>query len=69
MGADILLPCIIYVLILSNPPEIFSIVSLLVKFSGVMKTHGYEQYCLVNLNAAISYIHSLDITQLEPKKE
>lgn len=60
---DSLLPLFIYIMIKSNPPDLW-IVSELIK-NYVHLFQGHVQYCATNFNAAVSFIQDLDLTQIE----
>lgn len=65
-SADEILPTLIYTLI-TSPPETLSVVSNLnfvQRFRNSTKVDGEAAYCLVNLEAAISFLETVDLPSL-----
>lgn len=65
-SADEILPSLIYTLI-NSPPEGINIVSnlnFIQRFRASNKVDGEAAYCLVNLEAAISFLETVDLSSL-----
>ncbi len=65
-SADEILPTLIYTLI-TSPPEGINIVSnlnFIQRFRTASKVDGEAAYCLVNLEAAISFLETVDLSSL-----
>ncbi|KAF2843126.1 hypothetical protein M501DRAFT_993976 [Patellaria atrata CBS 101060] len=65
-SADEILPTVIYTLIIS-PPEGLSVISnlhFIQRFRASSKIDGEAAYCLVNLEAAISFLETVDLASL-----
>lgn len=65
-SADEILPALIYTLI-KSPPEGINVISNLLfiqRFRSVSKINGESAYCLTNLEAAISFLESVDLSSL-----
>ncbi|KAI7970416.1 hypothetical protein EIK77_006261 [Talaromyces pinophilus] len=65
-SADEILPALIYTLI-TSPPEGINVISNLLfiqRFRSVSKINGESAYCLTNLEAAISFLESVDLSSL-----
>ncbi|KAK5118068.1 hypothetical protein LTR62_004114 [Meristemomyces frigidus] len=65
-SADEILPTLIYTLI-TSPPEGISVVSnlnFIQRFRASNKVDGEAAYCLVNLEAAISFLETVDLSSL-----
>ena len=65
-SADEILPTLIYTLI-TSPPEGISVVSnlnFMQRFRAPSKVDGEAAYCLVNLEAAISFLETIDLPSL-----
>lgn len=65
-SADEILPTLIYTLI-TSPPETISVVSnlnFIQRFRNSTKVDGEAAYCLVNLEAAISFLETVDLPSL-----
>ena len=65
-SADEILPTLIYTLI-TSPPEGIDVVSnlnFIQRFRAVTKVDGEAAYCLVNLEAAISFLETVDLSSL-----
>ncbi|KAK0893406.1 hypothetical protein LTS16_022748 [Friedmanniomyces endolithicus] len=65
-SADEILPTLIYTLI-TSPPEGINVVSnlnFIQRFRASSKVDGEAAYCLVNLEAAISFIETVDLSSL-----
>ncbi|KAF1982307.1 hypothetical protein K402DRAFT_397747 [Aulographum hederae CBS 113979] len=65
-SADEILPTLIYTLI-TSPPEHINVVSNLYfiqRFRATHKVQGHASYCLVNLEAAISFLETVDLSSL-----
>ncbi|KAK3672972.1 hypothetical protein LTR78_007082 [Recurvomyces mirabilis] len=65
-SADEILPTLIYTLI-TSPPEGISVVSnlnFIQRFRASTKVDGEAAYCLVNLEAAISFLETVDLSSL-----
>lgn len=66
-SADEILPALIYTLI-TSPPEGINVISNLLfiqRFRSVGKMNGESAYCLTNLEAAISFLESVDLSSLD----
>lgn len=65
-SADEILPTLIYTLI-TSPPEGINVVSnlnFIQRFRASSKVDGEAAYCLVNLEAAISFLETVDLSSL-----
>lgn len=65
-SADEILPTLIYTLI-TSPPEGINVVSnlnFIQRFRTTSKVDGEAAYCLVNLEAAISFLETVDLSSL-----
>jgi hypothetical protein len=65
-SADEILPALIYTLV-TCPPEginIISNLSFVQRFRAASKVDGETAYCLTNLEAAISFLENVDLTEL-----
>lgn len=65
-SADEILPTLIYVLIIS-PPEGMSVISnlrFIQRFRTASKVDGEAAYCLINLEAAVSFLETVDLSSL-----
>lgn len=65
-SADEILPTIIYTLI-TSPPETINVISnlnFIQRFRGSSRVDGEAAYCLVNLEAAISFLETVDLSSL-----
>lgn len=65
-SADEILPTLIYTLI-TSPPEGINVVSnlnFIQRFRAASKVDGEAAYCLVNLEAAISFLETVDLSSL-----
>lgn len=75
-SADEILPTLIYTLI-TSPPEGLNVISnlkFIQRFRGSSKVDGETAYCLVNMEAAISFLETVDLSSLraeeaQPEKE
>ena len=65
-SADEILPTLIYTLISSADEEVNAISNLLFiqRFRAVDKVDGHAAYCLTNLEAAISFLETVDLSSL-----
>ncbi|PVI04847.1 hypothetical protein DM02DRAFT_611206 [Periconia macrospinosa] len=66
-SADEILPTLIYTLI-TMPPESLNVISHLKfvqRFRGSTRVDGETAYCLVNLEAAISFLETVDLSSFE----
>ena len=69
-SADEILPTLIYTLI-TSPPEGISVVSnlnFIQRFRASSKVDGEAAYCLVNLEAAISFLETVDLSSLRAEE-
>jgi hypothetical protein len=69
-SADEILPTLIYALI-TLPPVHLNVVSDLMfiqRFRGVSRMDGETAYCLVNLEAAISFLETVDLSSLRAEE-
>lgn len=65
-SADEILPTLIYTLI-TTPPEGINVISnlhFIQRFRAASKVDGEAAYCLVNLEAAITFLETVDLTSL-----
>ncbi|KAF2190955.1 hypothetical protein K469DRAFT_719921 [Zopfia rhizophila CBS 207.26] len=65
-SADEILPTLIYALI-TSPPENVNVISnlkFIQRFRGSSRMDGETAYCLVNLEAAISFLETVDLSSL-----
>lgn len=65
-SADEILPTLIYTLITSSPEDmnVVSNLSFIQRFRASSKVDGEAAYCLVNLEAAISFLETVDLSSL-----
>lgn len=65
-SADEILPTLIYTLITSNPEEmnVVSNLNFIQRFRAASKLDGESSYCLVNLEASISFLETVDLSSL-----
>lgn len=67
-SADEILPTLIYTLI-TTPPEGLNVISnlnFIQRFRASSKVDGEAAYCLVNLEASISFLETVDLSSLRP---
>lgn len=67
-SADFILPTLIYTLIISPPTQDFNIISNLFfiqRFRAKKAIDGEAAYCLTNLEAAISFLETVDLATLK----
>ncbi|KAK6432592.1 hypothetical protein LTR95_011242 [Oleoguttula sp. CCFEE 5521] len=67
-SADEILPTLIYTLI-TTPPESLNVISnlnFIQRFRASSKVDGEVAYCLVNLEASISFLETVDLSSLRP---
>ena len=65
-SADEILPTLIYALI-TTPPESINVISdlhFIQRFRGANKINGEASYCLTNLEAAITFLETVDLASL-----
>ncbi|KAF2398456.1 hypothetical protein EJ06DRAFT_480342 [Trichodelitschia bisporula] len=65
-SADEILPTLIYALI-TSPPDTINVISnlnFITRFRAAGKVDGEAAYCLVNLEAAISFLETVDLASL-----
>lgn len=67
-SADEILPTLIYTLITSDPQDVNVISDLhfIQRFRTISKIDGETAYCLVNLEAAISFLETVELPSLRP---
>lgn len=67
-SADEILPTLIYTLITSDPQDVNVISDLhfIQRFRTVSKIDGETAYCLVNLEAAVSFLETVELPSLRP---
>ena len=65
-SADEILPTLIYTLITSSPEDmnVVSNLNFIQRFRASSKVDGEAAYCLVNLEAAISFLETVDLSSL-----
>jgi hypothetical protein len=65
-SADEILPTLIYALITSTPSElnIISNFKFIQRFRGASRMDGETAYCLVNVEAAVSFLETVDLSSL-----
>ncbi|CAI6340516.1 unnamed protein product [Periconia digitata] len=69
-SADEILPTLIYTLI-TMPPESLNVISHLKfvqRFRGSSRVDGETAYCLVNLEAAVSFLETVDLSSLRAEE-
>jgi hypothetical protein len=69
-SADEILPTLIYTLI-TSPPESLNVISnlkFIQRFRGSSRIDGETAYCLVNLEAAISFLETVDLSSLRAEE-
>lgn len=69
-SADEILPTLIYTLI-TSPPECINVVSnlnFIQRFRASSKVDGEAAYCMVNLEAAISFLETIDLPSLRAEE-
>ncbi|KAJ1547752.1 argininosuccinate lyase [Nowakowskiella sp. JEL0078] len=64
-SADFLLPALIYTIIRSNPPRLFSNIRHIQRFRSISKMEGYSAYCLTNISAAVTYLETVELSGLK----
>lgn len=69
-SADEILPTLIYTLI-TMPPESLNVIShlkFMQRFRGSSRMDGETAYCLVNLEAAVSFLETVDLSSLRAEE-
>lgn len=69
-SADEVLPTLIYTIV-TTPPEEINVVSNLAfiqRFRGSQKVDGEAAYCLTNLEAAIGFLETVDLSSIRPNE-
>ncbi|KAF2712604.1 hypothetical protein K504DRAFT_401640 [Pleomassaria siparia CBS 279.74] len=69
-SADEILPTLIYTLI-TSPPENMNVISnfkFIQRFRGASHMDGETAYCLVNLEAAVSFLETVDLSSLRAEE-
>ncbi|KAF2633585.1 hypothetical protein BU25DRAFT_327769 [Macroventuria anomochaeta] len=70
-SADEILPALIYALI-TLPPVYLNVISdlkFIQRFRGASRMDGETAYCLVNLEAAVSFLETVDLSSLRAEEE
>ncbi|KAF2654525.1 hypothetical protein K491DRAFT_693828 [Lophiostoma macrostomum CBS 122681] len=69
-SADEILPTLIYALITSTPSElnIISNFKFIQRFRGASRMDGETAYCLVNVEAAVSFLETVDLSSLRAEE-
>ncbi|KAF2203391.1 hypothetical protein GQ43DRAFT_390103 [Delitschia confertaspora ATCC 74209] len=69
-SADEILPTLIYTLITSSPESlnVVSNLKFIHRFRGSSRVDGETAYCLVNLEAAISFLETVDLSSLRAEE-
>lgn len=69
-SADEILPTLIYTLITSSPEglNVVSNLSFIQRFRASSKIDGEAAYCLVNLEAAVSFLETVDLSSLRAEE-
>jgi hypothetical protein len=69
-SADEILPTLIYTLITSQPEglNVISNLKFIQRFRGSSRVDGETAYCLVNLEAAISFLETVDLSSLRAEE-
>ncbi|KAJ4305386.1 hypothetical protein N0V90_000917 [Kalmusia sp. IMI 367209] len=69
-SADEILPTLIYTLITLEPSQLnaFSDLKFIQRFRGTTRMDGETAYCLVNLEAAISFLETVDLSSLRAEE-
>lgn len=69
-SADEVLPTLIYALITSEPSQLnaFSDLKFIQRFRGSTRMDGETAYCLVNFEAAISFLETVDLSSLRAEE-
>lgn len=69
-SADEILPTLIYTLITSPPESVNAISNLkfIQRFRGSVRVDGETAYCLVNLEAAVSFLETVDLSSLRAEE-
>lgn len=67
-SADEILPTMIYIIIISSPETVNVVSNLLFiqRFRNQNKLDGEAAYCLTNLEAAISFLETVDLSSIRP---
>lgn len=60
LGADAILPILIYSIIKSNPAKLVSHIQYITRFRTSNLLSGEEGYCLTNLEAAVGFLETFD---------
>ncbi|BFZ59652.1 hypothetical protein YB2330_000666 [Saitoella coloradoensis] len=63
-SADLILPILIFTLIKANPPYLVSNLYYIQRFRGEDLLVGEGSYCLTNLEAAVTFLETVDLTSL-----
>ena len=69
-SADEILPTLIYIII-TTPPETINVISnfnFIQRFRAANKMDGEAAYCLTNLEAAISFLETVDLSSIRPEE-
>jgi hypothetical protein len=61
IGADELLPVLTLLVVRSSPPQLWSNLQFVARFSPARSLLGEAGYCLVSMLSAISFIESVDV--------
>ena len=69
-SADEILPTLIYALITSEPSQLnaYSDLKFIQRFRGSTRMDGETAYCLVNLEAAVSFLETVDLSSLRAEE-
>lgn len=69
-SADEVLPTLIYTIITSQPESIHIVsnFNFIERFRASNKLHGESAYCLTNLEAAISFLETVDLSSIRPSE-
>lgn len=69
-SADEILPTLIFIII-TSPPETINVISnfnFIQRFRAANKVDGEAAYCLTNLEAAISFLETVDLSSIRPEE-
>jgi hypothetical protein len=70
VGADDLLPCLIYVVLQANTPRLVSNIAYVERFRDATQLTGKVGYCFASLRSCVYHLQHLDAAQLElPERE
>lgn len=63
-SADLILPLLIYTIVTCNPTKLASNLLFIQRFRAESLLQGEQGYCLVNVQAAVSFLENVDVKEL-----